>query len=73
MTVYDSKMEYLLSYPDPHMFYMFNEFTSLYKCIGEQLFTDPDAQVLDNYIIIQIAGLDNLKLMYIKTVSAITL
>jgi hypothetical protein len=35
--------------------------------------TDPDAQVLDNYIIIQIAGLDNLKLMYIKTVSAITL
>jgi hypothetical protein len=36
MTVYDSKMEYLLSNPDPHMFYMFKELTSLYKCRGEQ-------------------------------------
>ena len=35
MTVYDSKMEYLLSNPDPHMFYMFKELTSLYKCRGE--------------------------------------
>lgn len=36
MTVFDSKMEYLLSNPDPHMFYMFKELTSLYKCRGEQ-------------------------------------
>ncbi|CAG2214980.1 unnamed protein product [Mytilus edulis] len=32
LTLFDSNMEYLLTNPDPHMYYMFKEVTSLYKC-----------------------------------------
>lgn len=37
MTLFDSTMEYLVTNPDPHNFYMFKEITDLYNCKGKNI------------------------------------